>query len=150
RVFKPSLPKGRFAKPSYIYNRKAPPPLAPACTLLRRKKRLHYIFMSIVQASMTWLRQTVGWSNSRQSWEERIGVSILLLGIVGLRWYGAGLTAVQQVLLWGFFILAAAILLRRGWLKLFGPVLFYDMVTSARRARYFALRGSYAGLLLLF
>src|SRR6516162_3826255 len=106
--------------------------------------------MSIVQASMTWLRQTVGWSNSRQSWEERIGVLILLAGIFGLWWYGSRLTAVQQVLLWGFFILAAAILLRRGWLKLFGPVLFYDMVTSARRARYFALRGSYAGLLLLF
>jgi ABC-type transport system involved in multi-copper enzyme maturation permease subunit len=99
---------------------------------------------------MTWLRQTVGWSNSRQSWEERIGVAILLLGMAGLWWYGSALSPVQQVLLWGFFALAAAILLRRGWLKLFGPVLFYDMVTSARRARYFIMRCSYAGLLFLF
>ncbi|HMF16101.1 MAG TPA: ABC transporter permease subunit [Gemmataceae bacterium] len=106
--------------------------------------------MSIAQACYTWLRQTVGWSNSRQSWEERIGVAILIAGAVGLWVLGSGLSAVQIVLLWCFFVLAAAILLRRGWLKLFGPVLFYDMVTSARRARYFALRCSYAGLLLLF
>jgi ABC-type transport system involved in multi-copper enzyme maturation permease subunit len=106
--------------------------------------------MSIAQACYTWVRQTVGWSNSRQSWEERIGLAILIAGAVGLWLLGGRLTAVQSVLLWGFFILAAAILLRRGWLKLFGPVLFYDMVTSARRARYFALRCSYAGLLLLF
>src|SRR5260370_2198512 len=119
-------------------------------SLLCRENRLHYIPMSIAQTCLTWVRHTVGWSNSRQSWEERIGVSILIAGIAGLWWYGSRLSAVQQVLLWSFFALTAAILLRRGWLKLFGPVLFYDMVTSARRARYFALRCSYAGLLFLF
>src|SRR5438046_2690039 len=34
------------------------------------------------------------------------------------------------------------------WLKLFGPVLFYDMIRAARRGRYFLLRFLYALLLL--
>ena len=35
-----------------------------------------------------------------------------------------------------------------GWLKLFGPVLFYDMVRTARRSRYVFIRLLYASLLL--
>ena len=36
----------------------------------------------------------------------------------------------------------------RGWLKLFGPVLFYDMITTARRSRYVVMRLLYAAILL--
>jgi ABC-type transport system involved in multi-copper enzyme maturation permease subunit len=68
---------------------------------------------------------------------------------VALAW-GTRLSAVQQVVIWGVLLVAAAVLLRRGWLKLFGPVLFYDMVRSARRGRYIILRCLYAGLLLFF
>jgi ABC-type transport system involved in multi-copper enzyme maturation permease subunit len=47
-------------------------------------------------------------------------------------------------------VLGLALLARRGWLRLFGPVLFYDLVRSGRRARYFVLRCLYAlGLFLL-
>jgi ABC-type transport system involved in multi-copper enzyme maturation permease subunit len=35
-----------------------------------------------------------------------------------------------------------------GWLKLVGPLLFYDMLRSARRGRHVWARGLYAGLLL--
>ena len=38
--------------------------------------------------------------------------------------------------------------MRARWLKLFGPILFYDMIRAARRGRYFLLRVLYAGLLL--
>jgi ABC-type transport system involved in multi-copper enzyme maturation permease subunit len=53
------------------------------------------------------------------------------------------------VLLWGLLLAALAVLLRRGWLKLFGPVLFYDLVRLARRGRYPLLRCLYALFLLL-
>ena len=47
-------------------------------------------------------------------------------------------------------VLGLALLARRGWLRLFGPVLFFDLVRSGRRGRYFVLRCLYAlGLFLL-
>src|SRR5947209_6000928 len=47
-------------------------------------------------------------------------------------------------------ILAVAVLARRGWVRLFGPVLFYEGLRAARRARFFLLRWLYAvGLFLL-
>jgi ABC-type transport system involved in multi-copper enzyme maturation permease subunit len=46
--------------------------------------------------------------------------------------------------------LLIALFTRAGWLKLFGPVLFYEVIRAARRDRYFLLRGLYAtGLFLL-
>ncbi len=102
-----------------------------------------------MDSTFTWLRQTFGWSNSRQSWEERCGLALLLIGGGGVAWLGSRLSAVQQVVLWSLLLLCAALLLRRGWLKLFGPVLFYDMICLARRRRYFLARWAYAGLLFL-
>src|SRR4051812_6538081 len=47
-------------------------------------------------------------------------------------------------------VLALALLARRGWVRLFGPVLIYEGLRSARRTRFFLLRWLYAvGLLLL-
>jgi ABC-type transport system involved in multi-copper enzyme maturation permease subunit len=47
-------------------------------------------------------------------------------------------------------ILALAVLARRGWVLIFGPVLVYEGMRSARRLRFFVLRWVYAiGLLLL-
>ncbi len=100
-------------------------------------------------STLTWLRQVFGWSNSRQSWEERCGLALLLAGGAAVWWLGSRLSAVQQVVLWSMLLLSAALLLRRGWLKLFGPVLFYDMICLARRRRYFWTRWAYAGLLFL-
>jgi ABC-type transport system involved in multi-copper enzyme maturation permease subunit len=45
--------------------------------------------------------------------------------------------------------LIAAVALRRLWLPLFGPVLFYDLVRSARRGRTALLRSLYAAALLV-
>jgi ABC-type transport system involved in multi-copper enzyme maturation permease subunit len=106
--------------------------------------------MALGQPATTWLRRNVGWSNSRQSWAERLGIAALLAGAMATVVWRERLTAVQHVFVWGVLGMAAAVLLRRGWLKLFGPVLFYDMVRSARRGRYIVLRCLYAGLLLLF
>src|SRR5437868_218445 len=106
--------------------------------------------MAFVRSGTAWLRRNVGWSSSRESWEERLGALALVAGGACALWYGRRLSAVQQVVVWGLLLLTAAVLLRRGWLRLFGPVLFYDMIRSARRGRYFLLRWAYAGLLLFF
>ena len=104
---------------------------------------------SFVESCATWLRSRLAWSNSRQSWEERLAGLLLLCGAVVLGWYGTRLALAQQVLLWGLLVLAVALLLRRGWLKLFGPVLFYDVVRTSRRGRYILFRCLYAVLLAL-
>src|SRR2546422_1574357 len=101
-------------------------------------------------AILNWFRRGLSWSNSRESWEERIGWVLLLTAALGVFWFGGKLSVLQHVVLWGLLGVMAAILLRRGWLKLFGPVLFYDMIRAARRSRYFWLRCVYAGFLLFF
>ena len=80
-------------------------------------------------------------------WEERVSFIALILVAAALALGGRGWDAWKQVTLWGLWVLAAALLLRRGWLKLFGPVLFFDMLCLARRSRYFWLRMAYAALL---
>lgn len=104
--------------------------------------------MSLVQTSASWLRHTFAWSNSRQSWMERLGGLAVVGAGLAIWALASRLSLGALVVLWGLFILGAAVLLRRGWLKLFGPVLFYDMVRAARRGRYFLLRCFYASLLL--
>lgn len=48
-------------------------------------------------------------------------------------------------------VVAIAVLTRTGWLKIFGPVLFYEIIRASRRGRYFWVRALYAmGLFLLF
>ncbi len=105
--------------------------------------------MSLVKTCATWFRHTFSWSNSRQSWEERLGVLALILAALAAWILRAHLSIWQEVVVWLGLGVTAAILMRRGWLKLFGPVLFYDMIRAARRGRYFLLRFLYA-LLLLF
>jgi ABC-type transport system involved in multi-copper enzyme maturation permease subunit len=104
---------------------------------------------SVVQSSAAWLRRNVAWSNSRQSWQERLGALALLAGAATAWWFGGRLSLAQHVVVWGLLLLALVALMRRGWLKLFGPVLFYDLVTIARRRRYVLLRLLYAILLTL-
>src|SRR5437016_1359599 len=49
--------------------------------------------MSLLKSSWTRLRQSVGWSNSRRSWEERIGLLLLAAAVAGVWWYGRSLSA---------------------------------------------------------
>ena len=100
--------------------------------------------VAAVQGMAGWLRRNLAWSNSRQSWQERIAAAGLLAGALAILWYASELSVARQVLLWGILLVGLAALMRRGWLKLFGPVLFYDLVRIARRRRYIFLRCLYA------
>src|SRR5262245_40108525 len=106
--------------------------------------------MSMLQKAATWLRLTFRWSTSPESWQERLGDAVLLAGIalgiavallagfdvIELTWW-------QVVLAWVFLLLPAALVNRVGWLKVFGPVLYYDMVRQGRRGRFILLRFLY-------
>jgi ABC-type Na+ efflux pump permease subunit len=59
------------------------------------------------------------------------------------------LTVLPELILWALLGVAMALLLRRGWLRLFGPMLFYELVRVARRRRYFYFRCLYVLLLSL-
>lgn len=89
------------------------------------------------------------WSNSRRSWIER-GSAVFVLGSGVFLWFAASrLPTAIQLALWAGWALSAALLTRLGYLPLFGPVLFYDMVRTARRNRYVVIRTLYAAFLLL-
>jgi ABC-type transport system involved in multi-copper enzyme maturation permease subunit len=96
------------------------------------------------------LRRRLAWSNSRQAWTERIAGGALLAAIVALLWFGGSLVASRRVVLWGLLLVAAAGLMRRGWVHLFGPVLFYELLRIGRRSRYVVVRCLYAFALLVF
>lgn len=85
-----------------------------------------------------------------QAWAELLAGTVVLAGAAALTWSADELPLSHAVLLWGVLLVAIAVLLRRGWIKLFGPVLFYDLVRTGRRGRYVLLRCLYGlGLLLL-
>jgi ABC-type transport system involved in multi-copper enzyme maturation permease subunit len=94
-----------------------------------------------------WLRRELAPSAFRRS-PSRLGVALVLAAAVLLMRFGGGLVGWQQAVLWGALLVAVAALSRRGWLRLFGPVLFYDLVRTARRSRTYLLRAAYAVALL--
>src|SRR5690348_2854771 len=95
------------------------------------------------RALAKWFR----WSNTRQAWQERLGSAGVVVAAALLWLYDDAAPAWVKVAAWAALALVLAVLLRRGWLKLFGPVLFYDLVRSARRSRTFAVRTLYLGIL---
>jgi ABC-type transport system involved in multi-copper enzyme maturation permease subunit len=100
-----------------------------------------------VQPYLAWLRRRLSWSVDHQTQQEVLATGFLVAGAAILIWLGTNLAALPRALLWGLLIIAAAVLWRRGWLKLFGPVLFYDMVRNGRRAGHIVLRSLYAFVL---
>jgi ABC-type transport system involved in multi-copper enzyme maturation permease subunit len=94
-------------------------------------------------ALVAWLRRTFPWSNSRRAWLDRLAVAGVLGGAAALYALRSRLAPAQQALLWGLLLLAAAFAGR-----LFGPVLYYDLVRTARRTRYYVIRVLYALFLL--
>ena len=97
------------------------------------------------RALAKWFR----WSNTRQAWQERLGTAGVVAAGLLLWLHAAAAPPWAKVLAWASLALVLAVFLRRGWLKLFGPVLFYDLVRSARRSRTFLVRTGYLSILLL-
>lgn len=77
-----------------------------------------------------------------------MGLVAILVGALGLWWYRFRIPAAPQTALWIVLLASFLAASRDGWRRLFGPLLFYDVLRTARRGRYIALRCVYAGLLL--
>src|SRR4051794_30413715 len=84
-------------------------------------------------------------AQSRTDW---VAGTALLAGVACAGWLGGLLPPALRLAAWGALVLAAAVLFRRGWVTLFGPLLFYDLVRTARRRQTTVVRALYAGLLL--
>jgi ABC-type transport system involved in multi-copper enzyme maturation permease subunit len=96
-----------------------------------------------MSALVPWLRRRFAWSNSRQAWLDRLTFLGLAAAAVLLVLLAPRLAVAAQVLLWALFLIATAFAGR-----LFGPVLFFDLVRTARRNRYYVIRVLYALALL--
>jgi ABC-type transport system involved in multi-copper enzyme maturation permease subunit len=96
------------------------------------------------------LRHIFAWSNTWDSWRERlVGLLLLAVGAILLYLTMRHLALWQAAILWGIYGVGLAVSSRQGWIRLFGPVLFYDMVRTARRSRYSLIRILYGGFLFI-
>jgi ABC-type transport system involved in multi-copper enzyme maturation permease subunit len=90
------------------------------------------------------------WTSSWADWRERF-VGFTLLSITGwmLLLTFTVLPILVSVFVWIVYGAILGFVSWAGWYKLFGPVLFYDMVRTSRRARYLIMRLIYGAFLLL-
>jgi ABC-type transport system involved in multi-copper enzyme maturation permease subunit len=93
-------------------------------------------------------RRYIGPVSLRQGVESAALAGVVAAG-AALAWYSDDLTSRQQAGGWSLLVLLSVYLLRRGWIRLFGPVLFYDVVRNTRRTRTFVTRCGYLLLLLI-
>jgi hypothetical protein len=100
-----------------------------------------------VHAVAAWARRHVAWPTGRQARVEAAGVAFLAAAMAACAWWGLRLSWSQRAALGGLLLLTVAVLLRRGWLRLFGPVFDYDLVRTARRRQFITLRWVYGGCL---
>src|SRR5262249_45672171 len=86
--------------------------------------------------------------DARSGRELAIGLALTVVaGLLVV--YGGLLPRGFLFVLWGLWAVASIIVVGLGWLKLFGPLLMYDLVCIARRRRYLLIRTAYAVTLLL-
>jgi ABC-type transport system involved in multi-copper enzyme maturation permease subunit len=77
-----------------------------------------------------------------------LAAAFVLAGEAGaLLWWRLVLAAATQVLLWLQWLALVIVCRSQGLFAITGPVLFYDLVRSARRSRYVLVRCLYAGIL---
>src|SRR5262245_13062168 len=85
-------------------------------------------------------------------WRQWIGICLWLLAAAGFGYwcFRTGNFGPAHLAVGAALILALALLARNGLVRVFGPVLVYDVLRSARRGRFILIRWLYAiGLLLL-
>jgi ABC-type transport system involved in multi-copper enzyme maturation permease subunit len=103
--------------------------------------------MARLLALTSWLSRTLSGFRSLQAWEEAAGMLLLLAGGGSLVLWSGQLSLQQQVIFWSALVVALAALWRRAWIALFGPVLFYELLRTARRTRYIFIRWTFAVVL---
>jgi ABC-type transport system involved in multi-copper enzyme maturation permease subunit len=113
-----------------------------------------------VHAAAARIRRAAGWCFAV---EERLadvvflGGGTIILTLAAAAWGMASVLSLSEMQTRSLWLLFAALLAawlfalaafqHKGWLKIFGPLLYYDLVCIARRSRYLLLRFLYAVLL---
>jgi ABC-type transport system involved in multi-copper enzyme maturation permease subunit len=78
---------------------------------------------------------------------EAVAASLLIAEVVAVLWWHNALPTPVQILLWAQILATAGALRWAGLFPLFGPVLMFDLVRTARRNRYYFARILYASIL---
>jgi len=78
---------------------------------------------------------------------EAVAAALLIAETVAVIWWHNALATPVQILLWAQILATAGALRWAGLFPLFGPVLVFDLVRTARRNRYFFARILYASIL---
>jgi ABC-type transport system involved in multi-copper enzyme maturation permease subunit len=90
------------------------------------------------------------WPGSFRSWGEGL-LLVLLAGVaVAVCWYGSLLSAPWQLAFGVALLVTLGCAVRWNWLKLFGPLLFYDMLRNGRRGAFRRIRLYYVIVLALW
>lgn len=87
-------------------------------------------------------RRSLFWTSNPDLWKEIALSAGLCAAGTALGSLGGALAWWMRLSLWGGLLLLAAYVFQRG--GLFGPVLFYDLTTRARRGRYSLIRVAFA------
>jgi ABC-type transport system involved in multi-copper enzyme maturation permease subunit len=103
--------------------------------------------MQFMGSIRNWVRRNLGWSNTRHAWEERtaslgwlVGVILLVLLTQGVMWW-------WRIVLFGAWVGVLGVLVRGGWVKLFGPTFVHELRRGSRK-RVQLTRTAYGMLLL--
>ncbi len=78
---------------------------------------------------------------------EAVAAAVLIAEAAAVFWWRDALALPVQILLWAQIVSTAGALRWAGLFPLFGPVLAFDLVRTARRSRYFFARILYASAL---
>src|SRR5713226_7393008 len=104
--------------------------------------------LELIRSCFAFIRQKTTWLPKIASWQDRMLALALFLWAVCLVWFHPGLSLPFECVGWACLLLTLAITVRRGWLRFFGPIFFYDIIKTSRRSNFALLRGVYAGTLL--
>ena len=85
-----------------------------------------------------------------QQWVKWCSLAGVGVAAAALVWFREEFSNAQLVFSWIALATLLLFLLRAGWVRLFGPVFFYEVVRNARRSRTYSMRCGYLLLLLLF
>jgi ABC-type transport system involved in multi-copper enzyme maturation permease subunit len=104
--------------------------------------------LEFLRPCFAFVRRKTTWLPKIASWQDRLLALGLFLWAACLVWFRQDLSLLFEVVGWACLLITLAVTVRRGWLRFFGPVFFYDIVKTARRSNFALLRGVYAGTFL--
>jgi ABC-type Na+ efflux pump permease subunit len=76
----------------------------------------------------------------KDTWPQWAAILLLLGGFAFLGWHWHQLTFPQNLLFCGLLLVLFCTFFRHGWVRLCGPLVYFDLVRAARRSRYPLLR----------